>query len=459
MKRNLHSYTRSLYHLEKESLSQQCKYLLLGFGIAFILAVLIMLWPKPVRWEVQMLPKVKQPYGTFLIKQLLQSIDEGANFVEIDDSVHARLVTDPNPGKVDNYVFVGEYYYGNDADVKKVMEFVAAGNRAFIITDKPHQFLAKVAHLPNGSQWQETVDGDFMIASDDGLIHAYDDTLLRMEVKDLANQTYKYDIRKLRDFETVKHKWTAFSTGLINETGEPVQIIGEFDGQEINAIRVNYGKGEFLFNSTNLAFSNFSLKEEAGMMYGRAFFSHLGSGMIYWDEENLYYQINTGQAQESSNPGPNKPSEGPLEFILSQKNLKQAWYLLLITIFIYIVFASKRKQRPVQTMLRTANTSIAFTEVVSQLFLNQKDHYKLVQMKMELWKSFVRERYRINWPEQDFLVGTDIVPLLSAKSGMDAMYLSEIITIYNDLIQQGVIDTNGMLDFHSKLETFYSNCK
>jgi hypothetical protein len=448
-----------LYHLKKKLLNQQRKHLLIGFGIALLLVVLIVLWPKPVRWDVHMMPKIKQPYGTYLIKQLLQRIDGGKNFVEIEDSVVNRLVTDPNPDKVDNYIFLGEAYYGDDADVQKVMDFVAAGNRAFIISDSPQQFLAKVAHLPDGSQWVESDDGEYVISNEGGLIQSYHDTLLRMELKDRANLSVQYDVRRLRDFETIEYEWAAFSKGLIDETGEPVKIIGEFDGQEINAIKVKHGKGEFLFNSTNLAFSNYCLKEEAGMLYGRAFLSHMGSGMIYWDEENLYFQLKKGKQTEVSNEGPNKPGEGPLEFILSQRNLRQAWYLLLLTALIYVVFASKRKQRPVKTFVRPSNTSIEFTEVVSQLFLNQQDHFKLVQMKMELWRSFVRDRYRIKWLEQDFLVGTDIVPLLSAKSGIEVTYLIDIITLYNDLVKQGVIDTNGMLAFHSKLETFYLNCK
>src|SRR5690606_9146250 len=80
--------------------------------------------------------------------------------------------------------------------------------------------------------------------------------------------------------------------------------------------------------------------------------------------------------------------------------LRMAWYLILSGTILYLMFGAKRKQRIVEPIENMENTSIEYAEVISQMFMKQRDHKKLITMKMELFKSFLRDRFKVKLPMQ-----------------------------------------------------------
>jgi hypothetical protein len=431
-----------------------------AFGVLAILAIYLW-WVPKVSWEENLNPDLKDPYGTFMLHQLLESVRSDQGFVFVDDSLSNRLPPDPSSNVVDNYVFIGERFYGGVKDQKAVLDFVSNGNKVFILVEDPEVFF-RILFDGDEHALQDTVAEEVAEESDEmdeSMIAIVTDTLLRMSVMSVGNSEHQFNLSKYNEHKVVARTWEYFILSQQDYTERRIETIGTFDGYEVNAFAIPYGKGKIYFHSQPLVFCNYYIKQKLGMLYCRAFMSHLGNGVVYWDEENRHFQF-PDQTENGEQDGPlNKPEEGPLEFILSQRSLRTAWYLMLATVLLYAIFAGRRKQRAIRTIKPLRNTSIEFAEVVSNLFLKQSDHSKLVRMKMELWRAHARERYRMKWVDTPFLMTLEGVPELSLKSGIPEKIITELIEKYNSVMMTGSVDTEAMLDLHNKLEFYYQNCK
>jgi hypothetical protein len=166
-------------------MSKNRTHIFLGLAGGLLLLILIFLFTSnSVSWDENLAPKNKDPYGTFMIRQLLEGVRNEQGFVFIDDSLHKRLPIDPTPNKVDNYVFIGKTFYGDSLDRLAMMNFVEAGNNAFILMDAPLVFFDALSNkmnttLSNAIELQEEVVHDDQFIDEpyyDGLEYELMDT-------------------------------------------------------------------------------------------------------------------------------------------------------------------------------------------------------------------------------------------------------------------------------------------
>jgi hypothetical protein len=198
---------------------------------------------------------------------------------------------------------------------------------------------------------------------------------------------------------------------------------------------------------------------DTAMNYCRESLSFIGDGVVYWDEDNRLFKYNASPHSESSDDDLSKPQEGPLEFILSEPSFRAAWYLLLLAGILYLMFGAKRKQRIIKATENMENTSIEYAEVISQMFMKQRDHKKLVLMKMDLFRAFLRDRFNIKLPlhmmDEDAKLYRDI----SQKSNVKFEIVQDIFERHKYLASIVSVETGEMLQFHNQLESFYESCK
>ncbi|MBL0316325.1 MAG: hypothetical protein IPP69_11295 [Flavobacteriales bacterium] len=105
------------------------------------------------------------------------------------------------------------------------------------------------------------------------------------------------------------------------------------------------------------------------------------------------------------------------------------------------------------------NTSIEYAEVISQMFMNQQDHKKLVRMKMDMLKSFIRDRYGIRLPLQMIEEDETLYESISQKSSIPKDLIQNIFEKHKILSSIVTVDTREMLEFHQLTEKFYSLSK
>jgi hypothetical protein len=476
--------------------------------------VLLLFSPPETDWSTHYKYDKKTPYGTHIIKSLLEKNATQAPFNFIKDSTYKELKTEPSD-KVDNYFFIGENLLTSQRDIDSISQFVANGNKAFIISSYidvrllvkiiTHHQLAQPAAPPIESvedySYEEPVIEDNYTTEEDELYEPYDgennpsseDDFTEPAYSEEAYEDYEaeeydpwqylnettyvdeftWDIVKsklsdekgtinhyyLYNLDTTAITWFSFNENLFDYLTDSLietkgTIRSEITRPEFsrpNFVKIKYGKGYYYLHLNPMVFSNLHMLREDGMNHARRVLKETGDGTIYWSEDNRRFDYSEFQDESSRDI----PGEGPMEFILSEPSLRKGWYVIIAGVLLYFLFGAKRKQRTIPITEKKENTSIEYAEVIAQLFLSQTDHRKLIHLKTEQFKFYLRDRYNIklskdlNWEDKD------LIKIISNKSNTRQDLITSIIKEENYLRSYGNVDTEMMLSFHYKLEEFY----
>lgn len=388
-------------------------------------------------WQEHYLPESKDPYGTYLIENLLNGYFEDEAFEVIEDSLNGVL-------EKGNYVFIGSFLWLDSVQTNALLRFVKSGNQAFIAsTALPPVLLDSIT----GSEcFDLAAPGDSLYFSEKDFLFEDTAVSLQFEHPALARDSgfvYKFIYRH----EAVPYEWTYMPEDFFCDDQNTFASLGNIDSMYVNFTRAEYGKGAFYLHTTPLVFTNYYLVEEQGLDYATRALSHLKPGKIYWDNR---------QGNMPAYPRNRRLStEGPLKYILSQPALAWAWYILIGMAVFYLVFRAKRRQRVIPVLEENTNTSLEFIGTIGRLFFLQNNHKQLALQKMKLFKGFVRERYHLPTRELD----SRFVQMLSDRSEIPAESIDRIIRLHRNISSSGYVSEKILVDFHRLVEGFYKKCK
>lgn len=106
-----------------------------------------------------------------------------------------------------------------------------------------------------------------------------------------------------------------------------------------------------------------------------------------------------------NSPGPyyqNEYNGSPLKYILSQKALRLAYYLLLGLALLFLIFRSKRRQKAIPLKQEHKNTSLEYIDTLSKLYQGADHHEKLVIHLEKIFYHRVEKQYFISKDHPDF---------------------------------------------------------
>ncbi len=390
-------------------------------------------------WREHYDPNSKDPYGTYLVRNLLETYFPGQPFKVVKDSIGEQLDSG-------SFVYVGTQFSLDSQALDQLLRFVERGNRAFIAC--PYIPQALLDSLDDGTC------GDYGAYGADTVFHEtfhqIPDTVAYMNFlhPSLAD-TAPYQIKRLFLRQTIEHAWDFVPNEYRCEAQTTFTTLGLINDEHANFVSAAYGNGEFLLHTTPLAFTNLYLMEKRGLEYASKAFSHLGAGPIYWDERRY------DPFDDAAGNGGSPEKQSPLRYILSQPPLAWAWYILLGMAVLYLVFRAKRRQRVIPVLERNANTSLEFIGTIGRLFFIQNNHRQLAAQKMRLFLIFVRERYHLHTKElnEAFTKG------LAVRSDVPEEHITKIINLHRNITSSGFLSDTTLVDFHRLLERFYRECK
>jgi hypothetical protein len=454
--------------------------LLIALIVLAILATILLLilnQKKSWNWAENYNPTSEEPYGTAVLYRLMKAVRDKQEFIMVKDTTYKELPADPS-SEVDNYIYIGREYFANLEDTRQIFEFVESGNNAYIFCASPSNYVAdSILKLQTEEidplEIYEQILEEEGYYGDDQLVptpenpeiirkfYGITDSTIDLRLADsIGKRKLEPTIERMHDFESYKSYWKFYSDNLVTSQGQQVDYLGHFDEEYPNFVSCQYGKGRFYFHSTPLVFTNYYMLNDTSMNYCRSVLNSMGYGKVFWDEDNREFDfVNNPQADEEEENDPTKPREGPMEFILSEPSLRWAWYILLSGSLLYLVFGARRRQKIIPLADNMENTSMEYTEVISQMFMNQSDHKKLVSMKMDLFRAFLRDRFNIKLPlrfqDEDHKLYTHI----SQKCKVPEELVVSIFEQNKYLSSVVVVETAEMLKFHQRLEFFYETCK
>lgn len=253
-----------------------------------------------------------------------------------------------------------------------------------------------------------------------------------------AGYDYKYDSLYVGDF-------TRFDT--IVDKKERIERIDTFAIKKIPAaVSVPYGKGEVIFVSSPLLFTNYGMLEGNTFVYIFRLMSYLADLPVYRTE--AYVKTDAMLVAEQS----------PFREFIKRPPLRWALYLALLGVVLFMIFTARRRQRVIPIMSKPANRSLEFIQLIGTLYYQRKDHVDLVRKKFKLFAEELRKTAGVdisdvNTDDREYL-------LLAEKTGMNCDRLKKVIRqIRLALHSEGNISVEEMRSLIDAMDTIVRHAK
>lgn len=389
-------------------------------------------------WKETYHPTDRGPYGTYVMKELLDTTGLFGNFIQLQDDVMESL--EDHPKVNDIYFFIGKQNYLPDSSCQHLLSFVAEGNTAFIST---HVLPWDIAY-------------EFFYNTDEVLDHNTEfDSVQYFKFLHPDLQAKRYKFKYIYNNETAERDWYFYDTTNFDvDRFEPV-ILGQNTKDRANYVKIKYGNGYFLFHSAPYSFTNISMLKRDGFRYAERVLEHIPPGRVQWDRYHLREHYSSGGNDEGDGEGNGPPRRSPLEFILDNPPLLWAMLVLIIGALLYALYKGKRMQRIIPAAELKQNTSMEYINTLSSLYMQQGTHGKLIRLKEKTFLNFIAERYFIFTKKAD----EKFIERVAVKSQIEAEKIGEIFELFDHLNGVAAVSEDDLIELHKKIEYFYKNCR
>jgi len=372
--------------------------------------------PKPINWTRTFNEVHTIPYGTFVLYNELPSLFQDSKVHDITVSPYEYFDEyynweDSTYLTSGNYLLIDDYAEVDDVSAQELLDFASHGNTIFLSTNYiPQKFLDTLG-IELENDFDFTGEAQFS----------------------LSNPAFK------NDSIAIDRGLSNIYFSKLDSTKTTVLGYQKFNIEErINFVKIVHEFGEIFLHLQPVAFTNFSLLKNDNKKYAAAILSYLPDDTIYYD---------------SRNKKRNELGDSPLRFILSQPALKWAWILGLVSLFIFILFNAKRKQRIVKIIKPLGNSTIAFIKTIGNLYYETKDHNNLIEKKITYFLESIRHKYYLDTQ----LLDEKFIKNLALKSGKDLGKTQKTINLIVHLKAKQLCNEYDLKRLNKTIEDFYNN--
>jgi len=386
------------------------------YSIAFLVLVFGLIYLEttkktPVNWFPSYVAKHKIPYGTFVLREELSNLFPSEEITTIKTPPYIYL---EDTTRVGIYFFVDEALNFGNAEFLRLMKFVERGNTVFISTHGMNidtlNFETKQLVSKN---LDEKVIFKFKNSIFKGKEYSYD--------RSFVNQVFT-------KIDTLNSTILGI-TGYVNDNEERTE-------EGVNFVKFTYGKGDFYFHTFPEVFTNYSILKPSNHQHAANVLSYLRDDLpILWDS---YYK--TGKSKITS----------PIYYLLNNKYLKWAYYMVLIGVFFFIIFEGKRKQRKITVLTPLKNQTVAFTRTIANMYFEKQEHKNIAEHKINYLLAFIRTKLNIPTTAID----TTFYKYVSSRSGNSLESVEKLFQYCDEIHLKNDVTTNELMQLNSMIENF-----
>ena len=258
----------------------------------------------------------------------------------------------------------------------------------------------------------------------------------------IRNTSIKLDTAFFKTENEFPYFYFPFKNHFLKVDTSITNILGNNEENKPNFIEVFYGKGKFYLQCEPRALSNYFLLQNKNYLYLQNMFAFTNEipEHVYWDD---FYN--------KKNYKPKDNNKGGIQLLLQYPAMAWAFWLLILLLVLYILFGGKRRQRVVKTITPNANTTVAFTETIGQLYLQKNDNHNIADKMILYFYEFIRNQYYLNTNQ----VNDDFITTLSKKSSVskeETEALFQSIKLINNSFE---ISDEQLLILNQQIENFY----
>lgn len=377
------------------------------FTLTFLLFLVVRLTePKSIDWSLSFSKEDKIPYGSYILYQVLPELFPDGQIQTSPFPIYNNL-KDKNFTNT-NYIFINNTFAPDELDTKELVNYVSEGNNVFIAANFIRGKLSDTLNIATNLSY---------IGNDSIKINFANSELKNKVPYSFKDSPLDYYFTNLDSSRTI--------------------ALGFNSDKKTNFIKLKLGKGYFYLNSVPVAFTNYNILDSLNSDYIYKSLSYLPvSKTIFWDE---YYK--TGKTAVRT----------PLRFILSTKPLRWAYYLLIFSILVYIIFEGKRKQRIIPEINPLQNSTLEFAGIIGKLYYQQKNHKNIAEKKIRYLLDQIRSRYYIR-PDE---LTDETIEKISRRSGVELKQVKSLFKYINYIEILPKVKEKELKQINSLIESFY----
>ncbi|MDY7395045.1 DUF4350 domain-containing protein [Aureibaculum sp. 2210JD6-5] len=387
--------------------------ILLGVAILVFMAFIYVesVKPKPLNWFPSYVAKHKMPYGTYVLRNELDKIFPNTEIQNVDIPPYTFL---QDTTKAGTYFFVDDGINFGDDEFNKLLEFVSRGNDVFISTHGANIDTLNLETKPISSVAFEQK------------------AFFKFYNKNLSNKEFHFDrgfynstFSEIDTLNTI----ALGKTGYLNENNKRVS-------EGINFIKHPHGNGNFYFHTFPEAFTNYFILKSPNQQYTASVLSYLDSSKpILWD---AYYK--TGKSRITS----------PMQYLLSSKSLKWAYYITLFGVLILILFEGKRKQRYIPIITPLKNQTLAFTRTIANMYYEKSEHKNIAEHKITYLLEYIRTKLHV----PTVTINDNFYNYVASRSGHSLEDVKKLFKEVDKIHQTNNITKEELIKLNSLIEKF-----
>ncbi len=390
-------------------------------GIYIILAVITLVIfmaleynkPKEVNWFPSFATHHKIPYGTKVLNDLMEQrfgdkmipvFRPPYEYLKQNDSISGTYFLLNNDLKLDK------------TEVEELLEWTAKGNTLFL------------AGSSFGQSLPDELEFETRILYSDDIQHNFYMQLVNPHIK-----TDEPIIFSKKSNFSYFHKIDTLKTTVLG-------VIDNFETISVknaNVIKQNYGKGTIILSTFPIAFTNYFILENNNNT------NHTSGLLSYLDNSKNIYVDNhhkTGKTFYTS----------PMRIFLSAKELKWAYYIVLIGVLFYVFFEGKRKQRAIPIVTPLKNQTLAFTRTIADMYYEKSRQKEITEHKINFFMEYIRSKFYVNTLEKN----DDFYNSIAARSFHTKDEVKELFSYIEQLTNQPNITNEELKKLNTTIEEF-----
>ncbi len=377
---------------------------------SFIAAEVLL--PDKTDWRESYSASDKIPNGCFVIHKMLPQIFPAQNITKNIISLF-ELVGDTIADTHTCLLIITYNFNPDHSDLAALLKYIRSGNTVFI---------SAVAY---GRGIEDTLN-----------LHTLIYNPFNSSLSGYPFQFYPKNARRTKGYD-FKRQFTGSWFSSVDTLNS--LALGTDSIKNINFFSMALGKGVLYLHSQPHVFTNDNLLYD-DKEYAAAVLSFLPIQPVIWDE---YYKPDRGS------------SASPMRYILKSQSLKLAYYLLLSSVLLYIIFEGRRRQRIIPVIPPLSNSSMEFTRTIARLYYFRENHADLVQKKFSHFREFLFDKYFIPTAEMN----EEWIAKIAVKSAVSEDIINEIARKYKLYCNSSLVNKRDLLDFNKSIEDFYKKAK
>lgn len=372
--------------------------------------------PTPIDWRETYNERQRKPYDLQIFHKELATVLKDGKIKNIyrtpAEYFKEKYDWDTYTYKIKgSYMYINPNYYTDEASINELLDFASEGNTLFISTEKMPRYLRDSLGFSTEYEYQDYKKTTFSFAN-----------------KNLHNNEISFEkgvknihFSRIDTLTTIPLGYQKFDT----------------DSLYTNFIKIPVGRGSLLLHTQPIAFTNFHLLKEDHYKYSEGILAYIPNEDVFFNSPN---KIRSGEGV----------SDSRLRFIMEQPALRWAWFLALASLFIFILFNVKRKQRIVKIVEPLQNTTVDFTKTIGNLFYETKDHENVVRKKITYFLEYLRTDYFMDTQ----ILDEKFITRLRQKSGKSQEEIERLVKLINILKKKIYFDQNDVINITKVIENF-----